>query len=128
MLIPILTGLHILSIVTYMYVGYPDSQAWSTYFYVSEKLFLGLFLVIISSIKYRSYLDEQILGVHGTYIILLGISYLNSDYNMLPFFPNFNQVATTGKFYCIASLIVTINLIRYGFFKNQDRHDASRES
>lgn len=119
MIIPLLVLAHLMSLFSYMYFGDLDSQAWSTYYYSSERVFTALFVLTFAYKQEKTYLDKQFLGIEGGYNLLLGVVYVIKDYNIFPYIAVFRNVAILVVYLLIATVILTFNIYRYGLYKDR---------
>lgn len=101
-----------------MFLGSLDSQAWTTYYYSSERLFTAMFVLAFAYKKEKSCLDKQFLIIEGGYNLLLGVVYVIKDYNIFPYIAVFKNASILVVYLLIATIILTTTIIRHGIHKD----------
>lgn len=102
----------------YMWFGVYDTGFWATFYYSSERIFLGIWMLIFVYKKEKTYLDRQFLGIWGGFNLLLGVIYVVKDYNLFPYIAVFHNIALMAIYLLIGTVVITVNIYRHGLYKN----------
>ena len=95
-----------------------SSQAWTTFYYSSERFILFALLIAIAYQKKQNYFIKQFLIVAGGYNLMLGVLYIIKDFNLINSVSLVKNIAFMAIYLFTSTIVISINLYRYGWFKN----------